>query len=251
MAILALTYALLAYLFFLGTIAYAVGFCGNLPLLPKTIDSGIGGPLPEALAVNIALLGVFAVQHSVMARRGFKRWWACIVPASAERATFVLAASAALALLMWQWRPITEPTLWSVSTPAARLALQAVSGVGWLVVLVSTYLLDHFELFGLRQPWMALRGQTAPTAQFRTPLLYQHVRHPIYLGFVLAFWGTPDMSAGHALFAVGCTAYILVGIWFEERDLVAQFGQRYLAYRQQVGMLFPRTGLGRGGDSAR
>lgn len=244
MALLALLYALVVYLFFFGTFAYAVGFLGNLPLLPKTLDSGAAGPLLQALPVDLALLGLFAVQHSVMARRGFKRWWARWVPPVVERATFVLAASAVLALLLWQWRPMPEPVLWSVQDPAGRLLLQGVSWVGWGVVFVSTWLIDHFELFGLRQPWARLRGQQTPAPVFRTPLFYRQVRHPLYLGFVLAFWGTPQMTAGHAVFAAGWTGYILVGIWFEERDLIAQFGPRYLAYREQVGMLVPRL-LGR------
>jgi protein-S-isoprenylcysteine O-methyltransferase Ste14 len=242
MPVLATLYALVVYLFFLGTFVYAIGFVGNLPLLPKTIDSGAGGPLVEAVLVNLGLLGLFAVQHSVMARRGFKRWWTRVVPESVERATFVLAASAVLALLLWQWRPVAEPVLWSVQDPAARLALQLVFWAGWAVLLISTYLIDHFELFGLRQPWARLRGQEIPAPVFRTPLFYRHVRHPIYLGFVLAFWATPQMTAGHALFAAASTGYILIGIWFEERDLIAQFGQRYLAYRRHVGMLFPKLG---------
>lgn len=244
--ILYLLYALAAYLCFLATVGYMVGFVGNWPLLPKTLDSGPAGPMVEAVLVDLALFGLFAVQHSVMARRAFKRWWTRRVPEPVERATFVLAASAALALLLWQWRPITEPVLWSVQQPAARLALHAVSWTGWGVLLVSSWLIDHFELFGLRQPWARLRGQATAAPVFRTPLLYRHVRHPIYLGFLLAFWGTPQMTAGHALFAAASTGYILVGVAFEERDLVAQFGQRYTAYRQQVGMLLPRwRGRGR------
>jgi len=246
MAILNALYGVVAYLFFLATFTYAIGFVGNLPLLPKTIDSGAAAPLVETLVVNLALLGLFAVQHSVMARRGFKRWWTRVIPEAVERSTFVLAATAVLALLLWQWRPITEPVLWSVSDPVARLALLGVFWLGWGVLLISTFLINHFELFGLRQVWANLRGQALPAPVFHTPLFYRHVRHPIYLGFVLAFWATPQMTAGHALFAAACTGYILIGIWFEERDLIAQFGQRYVAYRQQVGMLFPK--FGRGGN---
>jgi protein-S-isoprenylcysteine O-methyltransferase Ste14 len=242
MAILAALYGLVVYLFFLATFVYAIGFVGNLPLLPKTIDTGATAPLVETLAVNLALLGLFAVQHSVMARRGFKRWWAKVIPESVERSTFVLAASAALALLLWQWRPIAEPVLWSVNDPVARFVLHGVFWLGWGVLLVSTFLINHFELFGLRQVWAKLRGQALPAPVFRTPLFYRHVRHPIYLGFVLAFWATPQMTAGHLLFAAACSAYILIGIWFEERDLVAQFGQRYRVYREQVGMLLPKLG---------
>lgn len=240
MAFVAALYGLVIYLFFLATFAYAIGFVGNLPLLPKTIDNGSAAPLAEAIVVNLLLLGVFAVQHSVMARRGFKRWWTRLVPEAVERSTFVLAASAALALLLWQWRPIAEPIVWSVNDPVARWALLGVFWLGWGVLLISTFLINHFELFGLRQVWANLRGQELPAPVFHTPLFYRHVRHPIYLGFVLAFWATPTMTDGHLLFAAASTGYILIGIWFEERDLVAQFGQRYLVYRDQVGMLLPK-----------
>jgi methanethiol S-methyltransferase len=237
-SILSALYGLAAYAFFLATFLYAIAFVGDMPV-PKTIDSGPASPLAEALIINLLLLGVFAVQHSVMARPGFKRWWTKIVPERVERSTYVLAATAALALLLWQWRPIAEPVLWAVENRTGVAVLNVVFWAGWAVLLISTFLLNHFELFGLRQVFAPMRGESAPTPEFRTPAFYRYVRHPIYLGFLLAFWATPVMTAGHLLFAAGSTGYILIGIWFEERDLVAQFGDRYRQYRRQVGMLLP------------
>ena len=235
---LSLLYGLFAYVFFLCTFLYAVGFLGNV-YVPKTIDSGAPVPLVDALVVNLALLGLFAVQHSVMARRGFKRWWTRIVPPAVERSTYVLAATLALALLLWQWRPIAEPVIWRVENPAAVQALSAVFWLGWGVLLLATFLINHFELFGLRQVFARLVEHPIPEAEFRTPFLYRYVRHPIYLGFVLGMWAAPVMTAGHLLFAAGGTGYILIGIWFEERDLVAQFGDQYRRYRERVSMLLP------------
>jgi protein-S-isoprenylcysteine O-methyltransferase Ste14 len=236
-ALLAVIYGLAVYGLFLGTFLYAIAFVGNLGV-PKTVDSGAPGPLAQALIVDVLLLGLFAVQHSVMARRSFKSWWTRIVPPVVERSTFVLFASLALLLLYWQWRPIPE-AVWTVRDPLGVLLLQIVFWAGWIVLLVSTFLINHFELFGLRQVFARLAGRELPEPQFRTPFLYRYMRHPIYFGFVLGFWAAPVMTVGHLVFAVAGTGYILIGIWFEERDLIAQYGERYRRYREQVGMLLP------------
>ena len=233
-------YGVVVYLFFFVTFLYAIGFTGNL-LVPKTIDSGPEGALVPALVIDTLLLGLFAIQHSVMARPAFKRWWTRFVPHSVERTTYVLLASLVLVLLFWQWRPILAP-VWSVTHPAGVLALQAVFWLGYGLVLLSTFLLNHFELFGLRQVWARLGGRELPAPQFRTPFLYKRTRHPLYLGFLLAFWAAPVMTAGHLLFAVATTGYILIGIWLEERDLVDLFGDQYRRYREQVSMLIPLPG---------
>jgi len=245
--LLSVLYGVVVYAFFFGTFLYTILFVGNV-FVPKTIDSGASGPIAEALVVNTLLLGLFAVQHSVMARKGFKRWWTRIVPPAVERSTYVLAASLAIALLVWQWRPIPE-TVWAVRDPAGVQLLQTVFWFGFAMLLVATFLINHFELFGLRQVFLRLLGRQLPKPEFRTPLLYRYVRHPIYLGFVFGFWAAPVMSAGHLLFAVASTGYILVGIWFEERDLIEQFGARYRAYRDQVGMLLPRVRISRAESS--
>ena len=233
-----LIYGCTAYLFFLATFLYAIGFVGDIPGL-KTIDSGATSELWSAIPIDVLLLGLFAVQHSVMARRGFKRWWTKIVPPPAERSTFVLATSLVLALLIWQWRPILDP-VWVVTDAWAVIALEAVFWTGWALLLVSTFLINHFELFGLRQVFARLLDRPVPETTFKTPGVYRYARHPIYLGFLLGFWATPTMSAGHLLFSIMTTGYILVGIFFEERDLIEQFGDRYRRYRAEVGMLMPR-----------
>jgi len=233
----AVTYGCVAYVVFFATFLYAVGFVGNL-LVPKSVDSGSPASLLVTLNVNLALLTLFAVQHSVMARPAFKRWWTRIVPVSIERSTYVLLASGVLIVLFWQWRPILTP-VWTIPNGIVATFLHTLFWLGWGMVLLSTFLINHFELFGLRQVFARLLGQTIPTPVFRTPLLYRYTRHPLYLGFLIAFWSTPAMSVGHLLFAAGSSAYILLGIFLEERDLVEAFGERYRRYRREVRMLLP------------
>jgi len=235
--ILAVAYGVAAYFVFLCTFLYAIGFVSGV-VVPKTVDTGPAGPIGEALVVNVLLLSLFAVQHSVMARKPFKRWLTQFVPASIERSTYVLLASLALILVFWQWRPIPA-IVWEATNPALAMALLGLSLLGWLIVLLSTFLINHFELFGLQQVLLNMIGKDAAEPRFRTPLLYKLVRHPLYLGFIIAFWATPVMTAGHLLFALVTTVYILVAIALEERDLIDLFGDEYRRYRQRVAMLVP------------
>lgn len=237
---LSFLYGIVAYGAGFVTLLYLIGFCGNLPV-PTSVDRGLAASWPEAVCVDLLLLGLFGLQHSVMARRSFKRAWTRIVPSAVERSTFVLATSLALALLFWQWRPIPAPIFWQVEWPVAVHLLMATFWLGWALVLLSTFLINHFELFGLQQVFARLVGRQMPAPQFRTPLLYRYVRHPLYLGLLLSFWSVPVMSAGHLLFSAGASAYILIGVAFEERDLLAQFGERYRRYREEVGMVLPRA----------
>lgn len=235
--VLAFLFGLGAYGTGVGAILYAIGFLGNMGA-PKTIDSGTPGPVWEALAVDVLLIAFFTLQHSGMARAGFKRWWTRIVPQSVERSAYVLCAALAFLLVFWQWRPIPEP-VWTVTSPAAVAAIQGVFWLGWVVLIFSTFLIDHFALLGVKQVLDPLLGRQAPELRFRTPLLYRLVRHPIYVGLLMAFWATPAMTAGHLLFAVLTTTYLLVAIPFEERDLMSRYGDEYRRYRERVRMLLP------------
>jgi protein-S-isoprenylcysteine O-methyltransferase Ste14 len=233
----AFLYGLACYVLFFATFLYAVGFVSDL-FVPKTIDTGDTVPIGEALAVDLVLLAIFAIQHSVMARQSFKQWWTQFIPTSIERSTYVLFSSLALILLYWQWRAIPA-VVWHVENPLLAGAVMAFSFIGWAIALTSTFLISHFELFGLHQVANDLAGRPMPEPRFRTPLYYKFVRHPIYLGFIVAFWAAPTMTVGHLLFAVGTTAYIFVGIFFEERDLIAVFGDDYRRYKNRVWMLVP------------
>ena len=237
MGVAAFLYGIVGYLAFLGSFLYAIGFVGNL-VVPKTIDSGPEGPVSRALLINVVLLGLFAIQHSVMARHGFKIWWTKFVPRSVERSTYVLVSSLLLFLLYWKWEPMTG-VVWTVENPFGRLVLQLAFWLGWAQVLLSSFLINHFDLFGLRQVFLRLRGEEYSPIPFRETALYRFVRHPLLLGFLIAFWATPQMTHGHLLFSVATTAYMLLGIFLEERDLVKFLGDDYRQYKREVPMLLP------------
>ncbi|MEK6321890.1 MAG: methanethiol S-methyltransferase [Acidobacteriota bacterium] len=249
--ILGFVYGVMCYLIFFGTFLYAIGFVGGGNLygagksliVPRSIDltpTGPGEGLAQRLIIDALLLSLFAIQHSVMARVWFKRRWTQIVAPQLERSTYVLIASLTLLLLFWQWRPIgLVRVAWDVQNTTGRLVLEGLFWLGWLIVLISTFLVDHFDLFGFKQAYCYLKGTECPPPTFKTPGFYKGVRHPIYLGFIIAFWSTPRMSMGHLFFAMMTTGYILVAIQFEERDLIRAYGDKYREYRKRVSMLAP------------
>jgi len=234
---LSFLYGVFCYAVFLLSFLYAIGFVGNL-VVPKSIDSGSESSLARSLVLNVVLLGLFAAQHTIMARPAFKRWWTKIVPVQAERSTFVLAAGLLLLLLYWLWRPMPG-VVWSVEHPVGKAVLLGLFWAGWLTALLATFMINHFDLFGLRQVWLHLRRREYHHPQFQTRGLYHYIRHPLMLGFIIAFWATPHMTLGHLLFAVATTSYILIGIQLEEHDLVKFLGKDYEDYRRRVPMLIP------------
>lgn len=236
--ILSFIYGLIAYIIFLGSFLYAIGFVGEI-LVPKGINTGQESEnLLNALLINAGLLSLFAIQHSVMARPGFKKWWTKIIPAQVERSTYVLISSLILILLFWQWRPMPE-VIWNVEEGVLQMLLTGLFWLGWGIVLLSTFLINHFDLFGLRQVYLHLRDKEITPVQFQEPWLYKYLRHPLMLGFIIAFWATPYMTLGHLVFAIATTGYIFIGIWFEERDLIRSHGEKYKEYRERVRMLLP------------
>jgi protein-S-isoprenylcysteine O-methyltransferase Ste14 len=233
----AFLFGAVAYFTFVITILYAIGFVSGL-VVPKTIDTGAKSSTFAALVVNLALMSLFAIQHSVMARKSFKQWWTQFIPKPVERSTYVLFSSLTLLLLFWQWRPMPA-IVWHIEEPEMAATIAVLSFGGWVLVFTSSFLINHFELFGLHQVANNLTGRQMPAPTFRTPFLYNFVRHPIYLGFIIAFWAAPVMSVGHMLFAAVTTAYIFVGILLEERDLIDMFGDEYRRYKLRVSMLLP------------
>jgi protein-S-isoprenylcysteine O-methyltransferase Ste14 len=237
--ILTMILAMIAYAIFFATFLYLIIFVGDFSFATITVDEGPQAPIATAVVIDLALIALFGVQHSVMARQGFKRWWTRVIPPSAERSVYVLMASAALIVLMTLWRPI-DAVVWNVTSPLLYDLIWVAFWAGWATVLLSTFLINHFELFGLQQAWLHVRGREPAPPSFRTPLFYRWVRHPLYLGFFIAFWATPEMTAGHLLLASGVSLFMLIAIQYEERDLVGYFGEDYEDYRRRVGMLTPR-----------
>ena len=234
-----LLFAIFAYAVFFATFLYLICFVGSFPIAPLTVDNGPATPVAVAVVIDLVLIALFGIQHSMMARQGFKKAWTRIVPSQAERSVYVLIASLMLVILFLFWRPI-EGVVWDTTGSAIEMLLWLGFAVGWGIVLTSTFLLNHFELFGLQQAWLHVQGRTAAEPQMRKPLYYKWVRHPLYSGFFLAFWSTPVMTYGHLLLAAGMSVYMLIAIRYEERDLVGLFGSDYETYRHEAGMLAPK-----------
>jgi len=235
---LVFVYGTISYLIGLGALMYWFGFMGNLSFLPKTIDSGLQGPLAESLLINIALIALFGIQHAIMARKGFKKAITKIIPAAAERSTFVLMTGIVLSLIIWQWHPIPI-TVWGVQNEIAQFAIYSLFWGGWALVVFASFLINHFELFGLQQIWFNLVKKPIPEINFKQPFLYKVVRHPIMLGVLIGMWAIPHMTVGHLTFALAMTIYIVIGVKMEERDLIANHGERYIKYKEQVPGLIP------------
>lgn len=232
-----IAYGTTCYLIFVAAFLYAIGFVGNL-VVPRSIDNGVAAAIGEAVVVNVVLLALFAVQHSVMARPAFKRWWTRLIPETIERSTYVLLSSLVLFLMFWQWRTMPA-VVWNIAWLPGRIGLQVLFWLGWSTVLDSTFMINHFDLFGLRQVYLAWRAEPYSETGFRSPLLYRVVRHPLMLGFIIAFWAAPTLTAGHLLFALATTGYILIALQIEEHDLTAALGDEYREYRRRVPMLIP------------
>ncbi len=235
--IISFLYGVLAHLGFLVAFMYLIGFLGNF-VVPKSIDSGQAGPVGQALLINVILIAIFGIPHSVMARPGFKQWWTKVVPQHIERSTYVMISNLLVALLMWQWQPMVG-VIWNVEHPVGASVLWGLFGIGWVMIVLTSFVINHFDLFGLRQVYLHLRGMEYTPLEFKAKWIYQYIRHPLMLGWIIAFWSTPQMSAGHLVFAVGTTVYILIAIQFEERDLVKYHGEDYENYRRKVSMLIP------------
>lgn len=234
-----LLYAVLCYLLFFGTFIYMVLFLGDFSQwVPKTVNTGSEGAWPAALFINVGLIALFGLQHSVMARKSFKKWWTNLVPWQAERSTYVLFSNIALILLVWLWQPMTQ-TIWSVDAAWATMMLEWGFWLGWLVVFLSSYMIDHYSLFGLRQAWNHWKQEELQAPKFMEPGFYKYVRHPLMLGFIIAFWSVPEMTAGHLIFSAGMTFYIFIGVHYEEKSMERRFGEKYESYRERVPKYFP------------
>jgi len=235
--IISFLYGVIAHAGFLVILLYLIGFLGNF-LVPKSIDSGQVGPVGQALIINLILLGIFGIQHSVMARSGFKQWWTRIVPQHIERSTYVMISNLLVVLLLWQWQPMVG-VVWNVEHPVGTAIFWGLFGLGWLVLVLASFMINHFDLFGTRQVYLYLRGKDYTILEFKTKGFYKYIRHPLMIGWIIAFWSTPHMTVGHLVFAVGTTVYILIAIQIEERDLVRFHGEAYESYRRKVSMLLP------------